>query len=357
MIILHIASIRNNPYNGVDVVIPHYIRFQKEAGHVLGFINVNEERIREIDCQIEIKGKWKLNQLPVLFQHPDIVVFHECYRKEYLYIWRQLYSRKIPYIIVPHGALGKQAQKKKRLKKIMGNLFFFNGFIEHASGLQMLSEIEYNETLFKGFKFLASNGVSIPERRKAGFNKQLEFIYIGRLDAYHKGLDIMIEAIAKIRSNLKDDSVHFSIYGPDYRGRLMHLLDLIKKNNVEEFVSVHDPITGDDKIQTLLDADIFIQTSRFEGMPLGVLEALSYGVPCLVTEGTNLGKEIEEYRAGWVAETNSDSVAHAISRVVDDRCFYGEYSDNGIKLVKDCFSWESITEKTLDIYKDLIRNV
>lgn len=46
----------------------------------------------------------------------------------------------------------------------------------------------------------------------------------------------------------------------------------------------------------LLQTDLFIQTSRHEGMPMGLLEALSIGVPCLVTVGTSLGHIIKIQR-------------------------------------------------------------
>ena len=77
---------------------------------------------------------------------------------------------------------------------------------------------------------------------------------------------------------------------------------------MEDLVELHEAIDGSEKEAELLSADVFIQTSRSEGMSMGILEALSYGVPCLVTRGTNLGEIIEQYDAGWVAETNAEYV-------------------------------------------------
>ena len=48
-----------------------------------------------------------------------------------------------------------------------------------------------------------------------------------------------------------------------------------------EVVKLNREIDEEEKRQILLDTDVFIQTSRFEGMPMGILEALSYGLPCL----------------------------------------------------------------------------
>ena len=65
-----------------------------------------------------------------------------------------------------------------------------------------------------------------------------------------------------------------------------------------------------------LKNDVFIRTSRFEGLPLGILEALSLGLPCLVTKGTNLDELVNNYNAGWGVETTSKMVASAIKNAV-----------------------------------------
>ena len=43
----------------------------------------------------------------------------------------------------------------------------------------------------------------------------------------------------------------------------------------------------------MYEFDLFIHTFRFEGHPIAVLEALSYGIPCLLTPGTNMAGEVE----------------------------------------------------------------
>ena len=64
---------------------------------------------------------------------------------------------------------------------------------------------------------------------------------------------------------------------------------------------------------------IFVLTSRFEGHPMGLIEALSYGLPSLVTTGTNMAKEIESNNAGWIAETEIESIVIAIKRLIREK--------------------------------------
>ena len=61
---------------------------------------------------------------------------------------------------------------------------------------------------------------------------------------------------------------------------------------------------------------------------MGLLEALSYGLPCLVTTGTNMAEEIKEADAGWTSDISVDGISEALKSLLREK---GNHSEKGKK--------------------------
>lgn len=355
MKILHIAKIKNDKTNGVNVVVPQHI-FWQARGNEVAFINYNGIIIDGLEeYQLEYNKSDVLQ--PVVSRMggaPDLVIFHEVNNIDNIDVYKQVLKNRVPYIIIPHGELTRQALKKKWLKKRIAYFLWFNRFIKKSQAIQCLSKHEAENIKFKQNKFVGTNGIVDSQVKKVTFNTdRINFVYIGRLDSLHKGIDLMLQAFASKRELLNSVNARLDIYGPDVGNRVAIIRDLIKEYDLGEFVCLHDPVLGEDKTKVLLDSDIFIQTSRFEGMPVGLLEAINMGLPAIYTDGTNL-REFDVYDFGYDAGSTARTIGNAIEAAICDRDNWGNKGANGIKMTLDNFEWGKVSSVNVEVYKKLI---
>ena len=165
----------------------------------------------------------------------------------------------------------------------------------------------------------------------------------------------MIEGVSGAADTLREKGCTLDIYGPDILGRLDQVKALVESFGVGDIVRLHGPVFADEKERLILEADMFIQTSRFEGMPMGILEALSYGLPCLVTEGTTLAEFVKNNDAGIACHTDAKSVAKAIEDAVASRDRFSEMSEKGRAAVLGDFAWDGIAAKAVEKYSELAK--
>ena len=89
MVILHIARVSDDPYNGVCNVVPMHV-ISQQAHIEVALLNITPNRIENIKTQFTCEKK--ISDLPEPFNKPDLVVFHEIYFLPYL-----SYSRESGY--------------------------------------------------------------------------------------------------------------------------------------------------------------------------------------------------------------------------------------------------------------------
>lgn len=67
---------------------------------------------------------------------------------------------------------------------------------------------------------------------------------------------------------------------------------------------------------------------------MGLIEALAYGLPVLVTEGANMKEEIQKADAGWGCNTSRESIKECLLKMISDQRRFSEKSKNARDLSK-----------------------
>lgn len=361
--ILHVCGINNDKFNGVSVVVPEHFRYQSEIATV-GLLNCTSIEIEKLsDCNnvFMYSDYKKIEKLPEPFNKPDVVVFHEVYKPQYLFLYRYLIKNKIPYIVVPHGCLTKGAQNTKKIKKKICNFLVFDKFLKNAKAIQYLSQKEYEMSLIKNKNhYILGNGSSdIPEnnlykirkRKNKGFN----FVYVGRYDYLIKGLDQLLEACSLIKKEMLKNNIKINLYGFGDEESVRKISDHIRNANLSKVVKLNGAVYGEEKRKFILKNDVFIQVSRTEGQPLGIIEAMTLGMPILVSEGTGFKDIVDKYKVGMCTKCISTKIGKTILKIYKENKKLNKFSENSFNYASKQYSWPIIVKKNVRIYYAIIK--
>lgn len=101
--------------------------------------------------------------------------------------------------------------------------------------------------------------------------------------------------------------------------------------------------------------DIFLLSSFSEGTSMTLLEAMSIGKPCVVTDAGGNKEVIADNQNGLVVENdNQAAFAQAIQKIATDPKLYNEFADESKKRFTRCFSVKSMCDAFNSIYQRLV---
>ena len=123
----------------------------------------------------------------------------------------------------------------------------------------------------------------VPGAPSEGTSKK--FLAVGRFSRLHKGFDLLIEAFRIFAQDNQEwtlDIVGEGVEEPLYQ-------QLIEKYHQQEHITIH-PFTNNIQ-QYYHEAQVYVLSSRWEGMPLVLMEAMSHGLP-IISSDLPICKEI-----------------------------------------------------------------
>lgn len=359
MNILHVCCTSNDPFNGMVKVIPEHVVAQACYANV-GLLNLNSYRYEISKDVLSLSGddykKMGFEGIIHKLGEIELVVFHGIYLPKLWLFYLKNVRGKYKYIVVPHGSMGIEAQKQSKLKKMFANRIVVYYFTKNANKVQFLSktELDFADRRFYRDYIIQGNGIDEKSRFvEMPKDDNINIVYIGRIDNYHKGLDILLEACGIMRNYLERNNVRVSIYGNDYSGSKKVLLEKVKEYSLDKCVKIYAPISGKDKEDCLVKrTTYFIMPSRFEGQPMAALEALSYGIPIIMSDKTGFYDEVQKYNCGFVMKTEVNSIKTAIISACEKMIEYKKYSDNALKCAQKYY-WNVVGRETIEQYEKI----
>lgn len=189
------------------------------------------------------------------------------------------------------------------------------------------------------------NGVNRPEIREAkeikdkwGLEKDSYVLFLGRL-VPEKGIHYLIEAFQGIESRklvIAGGSSDSQEYMNELKaiGKEVIFTGFQQGRILEELYS---------------NAYIYCLPSDLEGMPLSLLEAMSYGNCCLTSDIAECTEVIED-KAVVFQKSNVEDLRKKLQMLCEHAEIVQKYKDEARKFILDKYSWDDVVDKTIELY-------
>ncbi len=177
-------------------------------------------------------------------------------------------------------------------------------------------------------------------------------LYVGALRDY-KGLQFLINAFPKIKTKIKNAKLIMIGKGDQE----LKLRKLIEKLQIENDVLMPGFVTENELIKFYSIADVFVLPSPTlaEGFGLVAIEALSSGVPTIITSGAGISEVFKKYNIGEVVEPkNSLEIAERCIKIIKDKKKKKKIKKY-MRKVRERFNWGTVSKGYLQMFNKVLK--
>ena len=241
---------------------------------------------------------------------------------------------------------------------------------KHADTVIVLSEgvKQYFKDTYGRETIVIPNGISPPQiqevditAQKYGLRGNDYLLFLARL-VPEKGVHTLLEAYEKsgvtIPLVIAGGSSHSSEYCQKIESMAEKINEAAGKNRTGQKVILTGFVQGKELEELYSNALLYILPSEIEGMPLSLLEAMSYGNLCLTSDIPENTDVTEEYGFSFVSG-DVDSLAEKLSELRKDSDSLRDtkmYTREEIqKFILEKYNWDDVTKRTLECYEDINR--
>lgn len=189
----------------------------------------------------------------------------------------------IPYVVAARGAYDPLIMRRRPAVKRLWWTSVEGRLVRRAAALHVFfaEQADHAHRLgFGGRIVVAPNGITVPDNVVWDGGSGGYLLYLGRFDPEHKGLDLLLDAVA---AQPEADRPQVRLVGPDWKGGLDVVVRRIATLGLGSWVTTAPAVYGAEKWEVLQSAAGFLYPSRWEGFGNSLAEAAAIGVPALAT--------------------------------------------------------------------------
>ena len=226
---------------------------------------------------------------------------------------------------------------RKQIYSVCDKLFFISE--QGKEYFKTKYKIENESKLIVNYLGVAKpNFVNLSNMNSADSKNELVLVSCSSMIAL-KRIDLIIDSLSQI----KDVNICWYHFGDgELKEELVEYArqNLSELNNINYFFQGHVSNAYINEFYRLNKVDLFINVSKYEGVPISIMEAMSYGIPCI---GTNVGgvKEIITIENGFLLDVNFKT--NILSKIIVEFAHKSKiervkFIENSIIVFEDRFS-------------------
>lgn len=202
------------------------------------------------------------------------------------------------------------------------------------------------EVVYNGFNDFSKTRINESNIRSSIINMDKPYILTVSTISPRKNIDGIIRAFNEIKNDITENLVIAGANGWMYES----VLNLVEQLNLKNRVIFTGKINDDELKFLYKNANLFLYLSFYEGFGLPPLEAMSYSIPCIVSNRSS----IPEVVGNSVEKVNPSDIFEIKEKVL----FYikNKYANVDLSLYEkqiDKFSWEKCARETVEVYRKI----
>ncbi len=264
-------------------------------------------------------------------------------------LWLQkLFGKKI--VVTIHGLDWQRAKWGNLAVDVLK--FGEKQAVKHADEIIVLSQNVKNyftETYHRETWYIP-NGISRPEKKEAkvitdkwGLEKDSYILFLARL-VPEKGAHYLIDAYQRMDTDKKLVIAGGNSHSTEY------VSEIHDKAKANENIILTGFVQGEELEELYSNAYLFVLPSDIEGMALSLLEAMSYGNCCLVSDICE-NKEVVEDRAITFRKSDTSDLQDKLIFLVKHPEIVKDYQQQSSDYICNKYSWDQVTEETIRCYR------
>ena len=285
-----------------------------------------------------------------IIKRPDVVHMHMSYRgsftrKYILSRWFKLIH--VPVIIHLHGSQFEKWYNEVSLHKQKK----IRSFLRECDLMLVLGE-KWKNIIYKiepeCKTKVVENTISIPNYTVKWNANVCRFLFMGVL-IKRKGVHDLIEAVKNIVERENEEKFIFEIAGVGEEE--IALKKQVKDYELKPYFEFTGWVDGTKKEQCYKNANVMVLPSYNEGLPIAILEAISYGMPVIATDVGDISSAVHDGRNGYLFQPgDTNTLAEDLVNIMDKEK-YEEFSEYSKRLAIEKFNEDKYFDILVNVYQ------